>query len=213
MKKYFSTFLILIPLFSFCQEKVKDPNLFGAALILGFNASQVDGDNDAGFHKIGFNGGATAFIRFHPNISTSFEILYSQKGSKTAATKHFNPSAFQINLDYLEVPVLINFHDKKVAIFSVGISFNRLIKGKRTIGGFEQPINNIGSGGTCIDICINEKTDFNFVGGVTFTFKEHFGFNVRYAYSLGSMGYSTVSKFKNHNLYNHLISFRLMGII
>ena len=213
MKKYFSTLLLLMPVLCFGQQKEEEPNLFGAALILGMNASQVDGDNDAGFHKIGFNGGATAFIRFHPQFSTSFEILYSQKGSKTAPTKYFNPNAFQINLDYLEVPVLINFHDKKVAIFSLGFSFNRLIKSKRTINGLDYPINNIGSGGTCIDLCINDKNDFNFIGGVTFTAKKHFGFNVRYAYSLGSMGYSTASKFKNHSLYNHLISFRLMGII
>ncbi len=218
MKKIFPTILAALPLFSFAQEKPEEPSLFQAALIVGFNATQVDGDNFAGFHKVGLNAGGTVFVRFHDRVSTSFELLYSQKGSKGKVNvNNQRLETFELSLDYLEIPLLLNYHDKKVATFSLGISFNRLIRGKRieSVQGIpvELPIDYTTNKGTsCPDLCINDKNDFNIIGGVTFTFKEHYGLNLRYAYSLTSMGFSTTSKFPGGKMYNNIVSCRGMYI-
>ncbi len=204
-KNFFSTLLFLVPTLLFAQEKPEVPSLFQAALIIGFNATQVDGDNFAGFHKVGLNAGGTVFVRFHDRVSTSFELLYSQKGSKTTTSEAEPWRALELKLDYLEVPVLINYHDKKVAIFSVGVSFNRLIRSKILIGQLEQGLSND-------QFRINDKNDFNIIGGVTFQFKDHYGLNLRYAYSLTSVGYSDASKFQGGKMYNNVISCRGMYI-
>jgi hypothetical protein len=43
-------------------------------------STQVDGDDLAGFNKIGINVGPIIHINFNPNWSASMELLYSQKG-------------------------------------------------------------------------------------------------------------------------------------
>ena len=51
------------------------------ALIGGLNMSQVDGDENYGFHKYGINAGASAIIPLKHRFSLALEILYSQQGS------------------------------------------------------------------------------------------------------------------------------------
>ena len=61
----------------------KEP-IFKPMIILGFNATQISGDNIAGYRKYGCNCGIGTFVRLPKNFSLGFEMLFSQKGSHSS---------------------------------------------------------------------------------------------------------------------------------
>lgn len=81
----------------------------------GMNFAQVSGTGAQGFNKFGFSGGVFLEYRFAPKWSFKPEVTYSMKGSR----RNPNPDVddyytFDISVDYLEVPLLFNFHfDRK----------------------------------------------------------------------------------------------------
>jgi hypothetical protein len=59
---------------------------FKLTLSSGINFSQINGDNLAGFHKLGLVAGAGVSRNINQNQQWSFEFLYSEKGSKDIVT-------------------------------------------------------------------------------------------------------------------------------
>ena len=101
----------------------------GGGLILGFNASQVDGDQLAGYHKLGLNMGIMGVIPINKKTAISLEILFNQKGSvKNPHPKDPSGSSYKLRIDYLDVPVLLNFKDKEKIIFGTGFSYGTRIR-------------------------------------------------------------------------------------
>src|SRR6185295_17478463 len=90
----------------------KPEQVIKAGIIAGLNFSQIDGDDFARYNKFGINAGGTALIKFHKNWSAGFELLFSQKGSREFGTPNNGYSIRRIKLSYIEVPVMINYHDK-----------------------------------------------------------------------------------------------------
>ena len=83
---------------------------FDAAVILGLNAAQLDGDEIAGYHKPGLDVGLRVSYPLQDRTDLGLELLYSQRGSKTPRnTDPFFTS--YTNLDYLAVPIFINYKD------------------------------------------------------------------------------------------------------
>ena len=76
---------------------------FFGGLALGGVTSQVDGDHNNGFHKVGFTFGAFAGLELTDIFEAQFEIKYIQKGSKASAD---DPDQFTIRLDYVELPLV-----------------------------------------------------------------------------------------------------------
>src|SRR5258706_5548033 len=84
---------------------------FSAAILGGFNASQIDGDQLAGFDKVGLTGGIKAIINFESKFDLNVEFLYSHRGSRPDI---FNPDYdpdININLIYAELPVYVTLGD------------------------------------------------------------------------------------------------------
>jgi hypothetical protein len=105
-------------------------NRFVAGVKAGLSASQVSGDNLAGFNKAGIIGGLTLTTKFNDKWSTQLEMVYIQKGSK-AINK---PSKgiyeyYLLQLDYIEVPVLLQYH-QKIFTFEAGPGFGYLVREK-----------------------------------------------------------------------------------
>lgn len=93
----------------------------------GVSPSQVHGDSYSGFHKLGAMGGVGVESFFSEKASASLSFLFIQKGAK----KNPNPtkgdlSAYYLNLNYLEVPVLFTYTQQKF-LFDVGVSAAYLI--------------------------------------------------------------------------------------
>ncbi len=76
---------------------------FYGGIALGGVTSQVDGDHNNGFHKVGFTGGAFVGYEINDIFEAQFEIKYIQKGSRSSADE---PVQFLIRLDYVELPLV-----------------------------------------------------------------------------------------------------------
>jgi hypothetical protein len=109
---------------------------FKGGIIAGFNASQLDGDDAAGYHKVGLNTGVRAVIELKGRYQITTDILFSQRGSRTTENESIINRTCTLN--YLEVPVLLNVRDwqrkgddeqtyYKVGLVA-GVSYARLFK-------------------------------------------------------------------------------------
>ena len=98
MKKYNLILLILFIL----PLSIKSQAFFGGVAFGGVT-SQVDGDHNNGFHKVGFTAGAFVGLELSEILETQFEIKYIQKGARSAADE---PYQFLIRLDYVELPLV-----------------------------------------------------------------------------------------------------------
>jgi hypothetical protein len=96
---------------------------FRSGLRLGLNASQINGDEMAGFDKAGPVGGLYVSTPFSNKWSGQFEMLYSQKGSKRKFTDAgAGPGLWNVlRLHYLELPVMMNYNLNKKISFHGGL--------------------------------------------------------------------------------------------
>lgn len=194
--------ILLLPLLTTnaqIQHGPKDDNFraFDAGAILGFNASQVDGDNLAGFNKLGFNTGAVAHINFNRQWSLGFELLFSQKGSSSFPNDN-QTDTYKLTLNYAEVPVFVTFNDKSRMLFQAGFAYGRLFNVKEIINGVEN-LNNEDA---------FEKDELSYLFGATILVgaNKHFGINIRYEGSITSIGNSSNPQVSG--LINRLITLR-----
>lgn len=182
---------------------IPEEQIIQPSIILGFNTTQVEGDQLSGFRKFGANAGAGAFIRLPKSFAVKFEILYSQKGSKSSATEAASrlSGPYKLILDYIDVPVTVNYIDKDRAIFGVGIVLSNLIRNKETLGGVEL------------------NSDFRRFGAdvlvdITFLIKRRYGLNFRYTY--GVMNFMNtadlMSPLRNGTPHHNVLTMRFMYI-
>jgi hypothetical protein len=103
-------FIYAILLFSFfLLPTAYSQTRFKGGLVAGFNASQMDGDAAAGYHKLGLNAGVRATIALKGRYQLSTDILFSQRGSRT--TENEAIITRNCTLNFLEVPVLLHLRD------------------------------------------------------------------------------------------------------
>lgn len=113
----------LKPLGSDRPYDYKRDGVFSGLFHAGFNAAQIDGDNEYGYKYFGFEGGIGALARFHKIFSVSFELNYNMLGARARLTpSSTNLEAYQVQLDYIEAPVAVNAHYKDLLITSLGIA-------------------------------------------------------------------------------------------
>lgn len=184
MKKIIYLLLLFIPLLTFAQnseDKEQTENektffkqgnkLFRGYVVAGLNFTQIDGDRMAGFNQVGANVGGGVFITYTKKFTNSLEISYTMRGAKSGFTHTQNTNNYAwFQMDYIEIPLMFNYHDFKIAIFSVGFSYTQLIREKYvpTFAPTTDFYNNN------VDVVV----------GVTFLFKNHWGLNFKYNYSL-----------------------------
>ncbi|GIV34226.1 MAG: hypothetical protein KatS3mg031_1761 [Chitinophagales bacterium] len=197
------------------EEKVLDKKtapLIRPLLVAGFNATQVEGDDLRGYRKFGVNAGAGAFIRLPRNFSFNFEIVYSQKGSKkgpTAEQQARTASPDKLQLDYIDVPLLFNYHDKDkqkgkdVFIAGLGVVFNSLVRYE-----VKYPLK------TPTGKDLYHTFGLEVMARVTFVFINHIGLDLRWSFSL--LDIARVD-FEESGLYdngqrNNVLSARVMYI-
>lgn len=120
--------LIIMVLMTFTASS----QAFFGGLALGGVTSQVDGDHNNGFHKVGLTGGVFVGLEFDDIFEAQFEIKYIQKGSRSSAD---DPYQFVIRLDYVELPLVasanlgflnINGHKVDWITFEAGASVDVL---------------------------------------------------------------------------------------
>jgi hypothetical protein len=183
MLKFIITALIF---FQSCLLFAQAPEqrTFSATIIAGLNASQIDGDETAGYRKIGLNIGARADILFAERWQAGFEILFSQQGSQSQLIKGF-PRKYYCHLNYIEVPILIHFKDWEITNeknqtyhrfhFGVGASYNRLMSGRVLNDGILEF-----EGNELFDLGNYRKNHLMLMADINFYFTRNWGINLRY---------------------------------
>jgi outer membrane receptor protein involved in Fe transport len=154
---------------------------FAAAAIAGLNASQVDGDELAGFDKLGLTGGIKAVMLFDSPLRLNMEFLYSERGSQPDV---FNPEYdpdIRITLKYAELPFYVSYGDwwqadgKYYKVdFHGGISYARLISA-RTFDYYH-------SSDMSLDLLVPyfNDNDFSWFLGFDYRLNQHWGLTFRY---------------------------------
>lgn len=109
---------------------------FRGGPILGMNFSQVDGDADAGVHKIGLQAGLGSYISLSQQFGIQLDILYSQKGSRYGRelSSIAGPylMVYKLKLDYIEMPLALQFYLDQDIHIGAGVAYSRLISSEES---------------------------------------------------------------------------------
>ncbi len=130
MKRLLIVLLLALPTLLAAQE-----SRFGAGLVVGLNAAQINGDNSGGYNKLGLRAGLRGIAHLSARADLSVDLLYSQRGSRSELVVGGGVPVFVIHLVYAEVPVRFTWRDwydeddKFYKVFaSGGFSYGRLLQ-------------------------------------------------------------------------------------
>lgn len=85
---------------------------FKGALTMGVTANQIDGDQLAGFNKLGLTGGVVLLYPIRERFDIGLELLYTQRGSAPKLDPNApNTVDGSIHLDYLEMLLMVRIND------------------------------------------------------------------------------------------------------
>lgn len=171
MSKNFKIYLIIFCCLTTCNLVGQD---FKGKIIVGLNAAQIDGDEIAGYSQAGLLLGIASEYQVGDKTSFELQMRFSQKGSRSRPNQPF----IEWRLNYLEIPVMINYYVKEKIYLQAGLSGNVLINGKS---------DGVGTG--FIDETENlKKVDWNVHGGVGYLLLDNLAIQGGLSYSLGSFG-------------------------
>lgn len=159
------TLLLVVAAASF--SSLTGQQRFKAAALLGANFSQIDGDDLAGYDKVGLSGGLKVAYPMYDNMDASIEMLYNVKGS------YFR--GLNLSLQYLDVPMVVSIKDwyqKEADYHKVsahgGLSIGYLFGATSTNGAYPS------------DIATYNQVDVSYLIGVSYRFTKRLGLTVRH---------------------------------
>ena len=190
------------------EDEDEYPRIFYAGFVMGTNFAQIDGDNFAGYHKVGLNVGGIGYAQLRRHLALSYEILYSQKGSKSDAPKYSSDTTilvtkYGINLNYAEIPVMINYFDSRKSHFGIGVSYSQLVSSSETI-------TTVPATGVDLSKYPFRKQNFDFLAGAQLHLYKGFFLNLRFQYSLTPVRSTLPPNFARATEYSNLWTLRLM---
>lgn len=150
---------------------------FGAELLIGINLSQVDGDQLAGYNKLGLNTGLQINRKINESWDGAFEIRYSMKGARTVVTDPDLPPPLDLKLNYhyVEVPLLAKYSALEKFTFYGGPSIGINVLNERNENGRQSEELEL----KLIELCVH-------LGG-TYFLTDKIGLDLRHSYSLSSV--------------------------
>lgn len=181
-------------------------------IIVGLNASQIDGDLAAGYNKAGLLVGLRGGAYLTEKASITIDMLYSQRGSRRVAKAdeaYFDTK--NISTTYIELPLLFHFKDWRVE-YDDGSAYHKVgIEAGPVVSYLLQPtVEN-----TVYD---TEADNFNTIDiawtlGVSYYFNEHIGLTARYLRSVTPV-YNHNKHIKTLNsLYGYNFSFSMNYVL
>jgi len=177
----FSKFLAICLFFFLIGVSSVDAQRFKGSAVFGLNLAQIDGDNLAGFNKLGLTGGVKLGYPIQDNIDINLEMLYSQRGSNAGFGFGNQASSFT-DLKYLEIPVYANLMDWFIAdegyhkvSAHAGLNFSYLFAVDSSNGVISR------------DIDTYKRNNIGYLIGVDYKFTRHLGTSVRYNRAFNSI--------------------------
>ncbi|MCX6303875.1 MAG: porin family protein [Bacteroidetes bacterium] len=200
MKKILFLVLICFPFAGLAQR-------FNGGLLAGGVVSQVDGDNNVGYHKFGYLAGAFVSLRLSPRSSFQLEMEYIQKGArKNADTLTNMDTTFLNRLHYLEIPLLYQFTFAKRVQAEVGLGADVFLGSYQEVNGMEAPY-----------ITVPYRAiSLTGIAGMSCFLTDHLKAGFRFNYSLTSIRDDVAGERKlmfEYGQYNNVISMELTWYI
>ena len=182
---------------------------FSAGIVGGANASQIDGDQLAGFDKLGLTGGLKAIVNFESVFDLHIEFLYSQRGSRPDLfSPEYDPD-IEVNLRYLELPVFVTIGDwwqeeegyHKVSAHA-GLSYGRLITA-RTFDYFNPEE-------ASLDLLVPffNKNDLSWLAGISYRMNSRLGVTARYTRGIIPLLNPQKHNLQTERLQSYFLTFR-----
>jgi len=178
----FTKKIILVALvFGSLALATSDAQRFKGSAVLGLNLSQIDGDDLAGYTKLGWTGGFKLAYPLREKTDLNIEMLYSQRGSNSGFGFGGSGDIFT-DLQYIEIPVYVNIMDwfieeddyYKVKAHA-GLSYGFLFSVDSQSGLLSD------------DIESYNRHNVSYLLGVDYSFNSKFGMNLRYTRSFNSI--------------------------
>lgn len=184
---------VIFPLYSFSQP-------FGGGIFVGGNFSQIDGDRFSGYNLPGFYGGGFVNLELSEKSKAQIEFSYIRKGAGNDFDET-NSTFYKVKLDYIEMPILLDYELHKRFRIHAGLAYGLLFKQTEDLDG----------AGDLTPIPLFDDYDFSGLAGFDFKIIGNLFITSRIEYSLlkirshpGNQTY-----FFNRGQYNNCISFSL----
>lgn len=155
---------------------------FKAGLILGLNASQIDGDDVGGYSNPGLRAGIRVSTMFsNEKLQLDTDMLFSQRGSRPSANEvNIIGLDWSFRMDYVEVPVTLRYSDWYV---EDGDYYKVYAKGGLSYGRFFRTKHSDLSPFRNIDEYINNN-DLSITAGMGVYLKKHLQAEINYTRSI-----------------------------
>jgi hypothetical protein len=194
MKKPLLLFILCVCFVAHTSIQAQEQH-FRASVATGVNLSQIEGDAQQGYHKVGVSIGAKGAYCFKPNFDISAELLYNARGSRDNPFAEALPAdsrklILTSSLNYADVLIAANFHFMPNEAYTfyrqslqVGVSYGRLLSSNVSV-----------SRGIYQDKTLEthvldnlKKDDIAFVVGYSFFFTPRLGLTAKHGVSLRSI--------------------------
>ena len=199
---------LIIFIFGIFSISIQAQN-FNGGFLLGLSTSQVGGDNLGGFYKAGLLIGIFANNSISKLINFQMEMNYIQKGSNNSEMnneKNRNYLKEDISLSYVEIPLLLKYHQNNKLQIEWGIVTAYLIDGhyNDVYGEIPKYKNE--------DPFINY--DLGLLAGINYKYSKNISLNTRISNSILPIGNEDYGNNASYNYYrkgkyNTVLSFTL----
>lgn len=208
---------------------------FIGSVIVGGNVSQVDGDEVAGYYKVGVNTGLSLMMPLDNSFRwfATVELLYTQKGayqnyiranatlSDTTPLLWHNEDfsvpfdrkvKYKLNLDYVEVPVVFHYEDfRSGCSIGAGFAWGRLVRAHEIENGWTTT--------TDLRSGMYQRNDWSVIADAKIRLWKGLKLNFRFQYSMAPLRKRLFNPFGMNELgsgeemrkqYNNVITVRLI---
>lgn len=180
--------IIFLTIVAFCSFSVSAQKIDGGFLA-GLSTSQIDGDTQKDFDKLGLFSGVFVETGFAEVFGVKIELYYIAKGAKKNID---GVEEFKTHLNYIEMPFFVKIGPLKKIELDLGIAVSYLISMKMLKYGEEVETSTLNM----------HNFDFNGIVSANYFFLPNMAFNFRVSYSI-------IPVKNNHNWFNSNLSFGL----
>ena len=182
---------------------------FGARAVFGANASQIGGDQLAGFDKIDIVAGLKGTARVAEKVHVNLDFLYSRRGSRPGIFGSSVDPDVRIGLQYLDLPVYVTYSDWLdeqngfyKAYFQGGFSYGRLIQSEVS--------DNFNDGPENLENLQDffNRNDFSWLIGFGFRLNRRLGIDFRYTRSITLLLDASANDLEVYSLRPYFLSLR-----
>jgi hypothetical protein len=191
----------IIYLLAYCVSMTQGQT-FGASIQAGLVASQIDGDQYAGYNKPGPFVGITGIAKLKEKLDLEVGISYVFRGSQSELFPDNSFPQLKINLQYIDVPLTIHYKDWLEPEqgfyhmdFYAGAYYGRLLSSSAEYSGYDDVVD------------LFKKNEIGIVVGGAYNFGAHSGIGVKWCRGLNYFFVTGTNGVNQNSLINRFIQF------